>query len=318
MPTRAPVPALATRSAFVGPALVVTGAYLAAGVGWIVGSEWVLSAVVGEEQATSVQVLKGIGFVLVTSAALYVVLGRMMSNLEEAARTQAVQAERLREYAAQQRLLAQRLMRAEEDTRRAVAKDLHDGALQSLTLSFMRLDAASRSPVGRPIDPEQVASAMTAIREASEEIRAVVRALHPPLLAELGLSAAVERHCHEMSSRTGRDVEFSVDGDRNASMEPDVAIAAFRITQEAISNALKHTTGDPVTVRLRVSTSHIEAEVVDQGPGFNPAIQSASGLGLVSMRERAESVGGALTVTSTSAGGTHVRLAVPGEASHTP
>lgn len=295
----------------VGPALAVAVAYLAAGALWIVMSEWVLAAVVPDGQVISLQVAKGIGFVVVTSIALYLVLGRMMRELQDGAKAQASMASRLRERSAQQRLLSQRLMQAEEDTRRAVAKDLHDGPLQALTLSFMRLDAASRNADAEPIDTQQVITAMAAIREASDEIRAVVRALHPPLLAELGLSAAVERHCHEMSTRTGRDIRFESEVVRGAGPGPDASIAAFRIAQESIANAVKHTSADPIAVRLELHSAEIEVDVIDQGPGFNADAQIGVGLGLLSMRERAESVGGVLTVRSTPAGGTQVHVRIP-------
>ena len=308
---------------YLRPALVVAGAYLVAGGLWILASEWLLATVVPEERTTLLEVLRGLGFVLVTSVALYVVLGRMMRDLEEGARNQASLAARLRERSAQQRLLSQRLLQAEEETRRAVAKDLHDGPLQSLTLSFMRLDAATRDANlgeagAQPIDVQQVAAAMAAIREASEEIRGVVRALHPPLLAEIGLAAAIERHCREMTSLTGREVRFVSNSSSarlmDTKVDPDLAIVAFRVTQEAAANALKHTAGDPILVRLAIREDAVEAEVIDQGPGFNPETRAGSGLGLLSMRERAESVGGSLTLESTASGGTHVRAILPIEA----
>jgi len=292
------------------PALVVAGAYLGAGALWIVTSEWILRALVGTEHATTVQLLKGLGFVAVTAVALYVVLGRVMSRLQSSAQSQAQMASQLRDHSEQQRLLAHRLMQAEEDTRRAIAKDLHDGPLQALTLSFMRLDASTRTE--ETIDPRQVANAMSAIREASEEIRAVVRALHPPLLAELGLAPAVERHCHELTTRTGRDIQFDRPTDRGGRpVHQDVSIAAFRITQEAIANAVKHTASDPVMVRLSFHDDSVEVEVTDQGPGFDANDKVGAGLGLLSMRERAESVGGELTVRSTPAGGTQVHVRIP-------
>lgn len=295
------------------PAIVVAVAYLAAGTAWIVASEGILDALIPAEHTTLIQVAKGVGFVVVTSVALYLVLGSMLRELQEGTRTQASLAARLREQAQQQRLLAQRLMQAEEETRRAVAKDLHDGPLQALTLSFMRLDAASREGETAPIDATQIATAMAAIREASEEIRGVVRSLHPPLLAELGLSAAVERHCRELATRTGREIRFAGRNDGHSSVPHQVGIAVFRITQEAVANAVKHTTAGPILVELAVGASLIEVDVVDEGPGFNPEAELGTGLGLLSMRERAESVGGSIEVRSTSTGGTHVVARIPTE-----
>jgi len=292
------------------PALVVTGAYLGTGALWIVLSEWFLSVAVTNEQASTVQMLKGLGFVAATAIALYFVLGKMMRRLQAGVLAQAQMAAQLRDQSEQQRLLAHRLMQAEEETRRAIAKDLHDGPLQSLTLSFMSLDAASRGDA--PIDRDQVTNAMAAIREASDEIRAVVRALHPPLLAELGLAAAVERHCYELSKRTEREIRFDRPSDGGGrAVHQDVGIAAFRIAQEAVANAVKHTSVDPILVRLSLDDDAVEVDVTDQGPGFNADDRVGVGLGLLSMRERAESVGGTLVVRSTPTGGTQVHVRIP-------
>ncbi|MGE3960365.1 MAG: sensor histidine kinase [Dehalococcoidia bacterium] len=311
VPARVPASSEQRRRFRAHPALAVALAYLAAGALWIVGSEWLLRLLVPDDRTQLGQLLKGVGFVAVTSLALYLVLSRMMGELQEGARAQESLASRLRLRSAQQRRLSQRLMQAEEDTRRAVAKDLHDGPLQALTLSFMRLDAATRSGAADTVDAEQVISAMSAIRDASDEIRAVVRALHPPLLAELGLAPAIERHCHETSTRTGRDIRFARDIDATVSAGHDVAIAAFRITQEAVANAVKHTTADPIVVTLVMKPERIDVDIVDGGPGFNPEVAIGAGLGLLSMRERAESVGGELAVTSNASGGTHVSARIP-------
>ncbi len=301
----------------VHPALVVALVYLGSGAAWIVASEWPLDLLVPAEHAQTAQLLQGAGFVVVTSIALYVMLSRMATRLQEGARAQASMAARLRERSIQQQQLSRRLMQAEEDTRRAVAKDLHDGPLQALTLSFMRLDAATRGGAVEPVDSGQVLAAMAAIKEASEEIRGVVRSLHPPLLAELGLAAAIERHARETSTRTGRDIRFTRDGDAGFSIDQDVAIAAFRIAQEAVANAVKHTVTGPILVTLRLRQASIDVDIVDQGPGFIPEAAIGAGLGLLSMRERAESVGGALSLRSTAAGGTHVSVRIPLEGAHT-
>ena len=312
MATSSRLQAPTTRRALrIPPPLAVALVYLASGAAWIVGSEWLLELFVPVEHAHTVQIFKGVGFVVVTSIALYVMLNRMMGQLREVTEAQASLTSRLRERSAQQQRLSQRLMLAEEETRRAVAKDLHDGPLQALTLSFMRLDAATRSGTVESVDAEQVLTAMAAIKEASEEIRGVVRALHPPLLAELGLAAAIERQCRETAMRTGRDIRFARDGDLEFTVDQDVAIAAFRIAQEAVSNAVKHTTTDPILVDLRMRRTNITVEIVDQGPGFNPEAAIGAGLGLLSMRERAESVAGSLSLRSTASGGTHVNVSIP-------
>ncbi len=293
------------------PAAFVAGVYALAGSAWIVGSDWLLGLVIPDGQAMLAQTLKGLGFVAVTGAALYLMLSRLLDDAQDAARSQDALAAEVRSRARQQRRLAHRLMHAEEETRRAVAKDLHDGPLQALTLTFMQLDAAARSAAeGAAVEPERVSAAMEAIRDASDDIRAVVRALHPPLLAELGLAAAVERQCREAAQRTGREVVYA--GQQTlAPLDAERSIAVFRILQEALANALKHTQDGHIRVDLHEQGDHLQLRVTDSGPGFHPEDAAGAGLGLVSMRERAESVGAAFSVESRPRGGTSVDVRIP-------
>ena len=133
------------------------------------------------------------------------------------------------------------------------------------------------------------------------------------MLADLGLRAALERHCQETATRSSRNVRLEVDGDVSAGIPDALAITTFRVTQEALSNAVRHTTEGDVTVRLALAGSMLELVVSDAGPGFNAerGRSGGLGLGLVSMRERAESVGGEIEISSTAAGGTHVRFRAP-------
>lgn len=295
------------------PAAVVAGAYALAGTAWILLSEWLLNTVTPEDQAVLAQVIKGVGFVVVTGLALYVVLGRLVGELQRSERAQATLAAEVRIRAREQRRLAHRLMQAEEETRRAVAKDLHDGPLQTLTLTFMQLDAAGRMVEdGQPVDAESITRAMDAIREASDEIRGVVRALHPPLLAELGLAPAVERHCRESALRAGRDVRFQSNG-AVPTLRSQSSIAVFRILQEALANALKHTEQGHITVELHVDDGAVRLSVTDLGPGFTPEAKVGAGLGLLSMRERAESVGAEYELRTSPRTGTSVTVRVPAD-----
>lgn len=293
-------------------ALVVALTYATAGILWITVSEWATHTIFGDADHATIQLVKGLGFVIVTSLALFAILGRTMRALEESTEAQRALASEVRERAAAQRRLVHRLMGAEEEARRAVAKELHDGPLQALTLSFMHLDAASRKVDGRDtVDAAQVATAMTTIRQAADEIRQILRALHPPLLADLGLSAALERHCREVAAITGRNVRFEADGALPVGLDNRTAITAFRIVQEAVANAAKHTRQGDVTVRLRISSDQLLLDVEDAGPGFTPEHAPGQGLGLVSMRERAESESGHFEVRSAEGGGTHVHARIP-------
>lgn len=297
-----------------GVAAAVALAYAGGGIAWLLAGEWVIRLLIPEGNEPLVQLLRGVGFVAVTGLALYLVLGFALGRFAPvrpaAGGSLAAPRDRQSEVS-EQRRLAHRLMQAEEDTRRSVAKDLHDGPLQALTLTFMQLDATARAAEqGETITPQRVTDSMNAIREAAEDIRAVVRALHPPLLAELGLAAAVERHCRESAMRAGRDVLF-----QGASMLPVLdsqsSIAVFRILQESLANALKHTREGAIRVSLLAEDGGVLLRVQDDGPGFVPAAAVGAGLGLLSMRERAESVGATFLLDSSPARGTTVQMHIP-------
>jgi signal transduction histidine kinase len=279
------------------------------GAFWVILSEWMLVTVLDIGETTVGHLVRGLGLVAITAVLLLLLVHRMDAALRLGDEPPASVRDG-RAGARDQRRLSHRLMQAEEETRRAVAKDLHDGALQSLTLSFMQLDAAVRaSEDGVNVDPDQVSGAMTAIKDAADEIRAVVRALQPPLLAELGLGPAVERYCRELTSRAHREIVVQRDP-ALPETPPEASIAIFRIAQEALANALKHTQDGPIVVGLGFEDGGVALDVTDSGPGFDPERTSGGGLGLLSMRERAESIGAQFALTS-DAGGTRVSVRVP-------
>lgn len=288
-------------------ALGSTVAYIALGLLWLTAGNRVIESLVPEERHTLVHSLSHALFVLFSAVVLFLLLRTLLGALRGGVETQAALSEELRLRMLDQQQLARRLLVAEEETRRGVAKDLHDGPLQALTLSFMQLDASHRATAdGRAAADDSLREVMATIREASEEIRGVVRALHPPLLAELGLSAAVQRYCAEVALRSRREVRF--EGPPSLPPLSDaLSIALFRITQEAVANAVKHTPAGTIAVRLDQLEADVQVCVEDEGPGFDPSRPPAvtgpgRGLGLLSMRERAESVGARLSVKSDSGG----------------
>lgn len=249
-------------------------------------------------------------YVLVSGGLLYVLLGRLLAAMargDEQAEALAAQA-RARSRERQQ--LVHRLLRAEEETRRGIARDLHDGPLQALTIAHMQVDALGRACANlSEADRERLAGALATIRESAGDIRGIVRALQPPLLAEVGLVAALDRHCADAAVRSGRQIALLTDGS-NPRISSDQATAVFRIVQEAVANATRHTAA-PISVRLGTVDRHLTVEVEDGGPGFLPEQEIGRGLGLLSMRERAESVGARFDLTSSPRGGTRATVTLP-------
>ncbi len=197
--------------------------------------------------------------------------------------------------------------------RARLARDLHDAVSQKL-FSVRAKARASAILVRR--DParaiEEIDSIAALAGEAHAELRAVIDGLAPPELAAGGLAGSVRGYA-TMAGRTyGTDVIVRVD--ELPDLDPARQTAVYRIAQEAIGNALRHS-GGAVSVCLSRRQRNVILEVSDAGRGFDVSAPQ-QGLGLASMRERAGSVGGTLKITSTPGTGTKVRLTVPAAAAY--
>lgn len=215
---------------------------------------------------------------------------RMMRRLE---------AERLRAGSA--------ALRAQEQERARVARDLHDEVNQSLTGLLLRLEAV-REAAPPELEPE-LAKTRALANQAMRELLSLARQLRPTALDDLGLVAAIAGQVDQVSQG---GVEAALQQEGNFSdLDDDVQLVIYRVAQEALSNAARHSDAQRVDVTLRRSERGVELVVSDDGRGF-AFERSESGLGISGMRERALLVGGDLTIESRPGRGTTVHLTVPG------
>ena len=195
------------------------------------------------------------------------------------------------------------------EERARLARDLHDAVAQKLFSVRAKARAAAllvdRDPVRAAAEIDSVA---TLAGQAHAELRAVIDGLAPPDLAVSGLIGSLRSYAVLVGRTYGKDVRVEA-ADVPALDEPRET-ALYRVAQEAVSNALRHSGSPQVTVRISGRRRSALLEVTDCGRGFDAA-SPHDGLGLASMRERAGSVGGALSVTSRPGEGTTVRLTVP-------
>ena len=178
-----------------------------------------------------------------------------------------------------------------------MAADIHDDALQELTLLVRRLDAAG--------DTEGADIA----RGVSDRLRAICGDLRLPILDDLGVGPALDWLVLRIERLAGGEVRLErADGTRPP---PDVELAFFRVAQEALSNAVKHGR-PPIVVRYRSSDGAASLSIDDAGSGITPdagdRAERAGHFGLLNMQQRAEGIGAILDVRRWPAGGTHVRL----------
>jgi two-component system, NarL family, sensor histidine kinase UhpB len=213
----------------------------------------------------------------------------------------------LRRLEAERRRAGSAALRAQEEERARVARDLHDEVNQSLTGLLLRLEAV-REEAPPELEPE-IAETRALANQAMQELLSLARQLRPTALDDLGLAAAIAGQVEQLR-RSGLDAELSSEGDFSG-LDDDVQLVFYRVAQEALSNAARHSGAKRVDISLRRSAGGVELEVADDGRGF-AFEQSERGLGIGGMRERALLVGAELTIESRPGDGTTVRLSVPG------
>jgi two-component system sensor histidine kinase UhpB len=231
-----------------------------------------------------------------------------IAETEEVERIELAFLRMMRRLEAERRRAGSAALHAQEEERARVARDLHDEVNQSLTGLLLRLEAAREA--APPELEDELAETKALANQAMRELLSLARQLRPTALDDLGLAAAVGGQVEQLE-RGEIDARLSVEGDFS-DLGDDAQLVVYRVAQEALSNAARHSGAERVEVRLRRSDDGVTLEVSDDGCGF-AFDQSERGLGIGGMRERALLVGGELTIESRPNHGTTVRLDVPGE-----
>jgi PAS domain S-box-containing protein len=211
-----------------------------------------------------------------------------------------VESARLRQLAEQSAVMAERAR---------LARDLHDSVTQ--LLYSVNLFAAVGRDAYKEGDMADVSNSLNELefiaQQALKEMRLLVYELRPLALAQEGLMGALQQRLEAVERRAG--VQAQLQGNITLDLPPAIEAALYHIIQEALNNALKHATATAVTVRIETAGRRIELEVTDNGSGFDlHALNDQGGLGLTSMRERVEKLGGTLTLLSKPGEGTKVRV----------
>jgi signal transduction histidine kinase len=216
------------------------------------------------------------------------------------------------------RQLLQKVIRAQEDERRRIARELHDEACQTLVALRIALDGALAAPFPPEAEPSLRKARDLAARTLDEVHRLMID-LRPSALDDLGLVAAIKSYATKTLEPLGVAVRHELEP-LPEDLPPGMPTALFRAAQEAINNVSRHAKAENVLVQTGYEDGKIRIEVEDDGRGFDPgAIMDPSdqgrGLGILGMRERIEIFGGTVTVDSAPGRGTHVTLSVPVAAS---
>ena len=212
------------------------------------------------------------------------------------------------------------VLEAQEEERRRIARELHDGLGQVLSALKITVETVRRRCRDEPCcDLLQRAVAMT--DTLLGDVRAITRRLRPPPLEDMGLVAAVRWHLDQLAIDSPIAVRLAADT-LLARLPANVEIACFRIIQEAVSNAIRHSGAKRIEVTLAYSGTCLSLSVTDDGRGFHPQQPVTAGrqpLGLLGMRERAALLGGEMRIVSAPNSGTGIHVQIPlGQAEKTP
>jgi PAS domain S-box-containing protein len=210
--------------------------------------------------------------------------------------------------------LSWQLMRTRDEERRHVARELHDSAGQSLAVLAIEVDQLLQKTSNSPGLAADMARVRETVRQLHSEIRTTSYLLHPPLLDESGLPAAISWYAGGLTERTALPIDVEISDDLGR-LPRDLELVLFRFVQEALTNIHRHASATKATIVLSRSQTHITAEVRDNGSGMSAerlrrVNSGGSGLGIHGMRERIRQFQGSMAIHSDSTG-TKVSIEIP-------
>ena len=262
-------------------------------------------------RATQRRVWQTFGLALTGSLAIALVAtiyaGRLAARIEQ---QQLKDAETARDL----QRLSSRLLTAQEEERRSIARELHDEVGQVLTAIKVELAVAQRTIEARGGQPDALADARSITDGALHTVRDLSHLLHPAMLDDLGLAAAIEWYLKGFSRRHGVKIELLQDR-MEERLTADTEAAVYRIVQEALTNVAKHAQATTCRVYLQRLTNTLLVTIEDDGIGFEPdaprPVGAMRGIGLVGIRERVTQLRGELRLESAPGKGTRLTVEVP-------
>jgi signal transduction histidine kinase len=219
--------------------------------------------------------------------------------------------DRVTEDRARVRRLAAQVLSVQDEERARVARELHDSTAQILAAIMLQLGVAARESTSPALD-ERIATLRELAAEALEEVRSLSHTMHPRVLDDLGLAAALEWIARQTGDQESFEVAVVAE-DRQPPIPAPLASVLYRVAQEALRNASRHSAASRVEIFLRREPGRATLEVTDDGRGFDVrrAEERRPGMGMFSMRERVGLVNGELRVESSPGRGTRIVASVP-------
>ncbi len=213
--------------------------------------------------------------------------------------------------------LGQKIIKMQEDERKRVAREIHDGPAQNLANVVLKAEICEQLFNACRTDEllEELAELKQSVKDSLQEVRKIIHNLRPMVLDDLGLIPAVKRLIEEAQTQTGIAIELMVIG-KEVRLDSPIEVAVFRIIQEAITNSRKYAQASRITVKIEFLQEQINAAVEDDGIGFdldllNERLATGEHFGLYGMRERIELLGGSFNLYSSKGLGTRIGIRIP-------
>lgn len=218
--------------------------------------------------------------------------------------------------AAQKRNFASQIIKAQEEERRRVARDIHDGPAQTMANIIIQAEICEKL-FEKDLDraKEELKELKEIVRGSLKELRKIIFDLRPSALDDLGLEAVVRRSCSEFQEDTGVHTDFRIFGDRMR-MDPSIEVTLFRIIQEALSNIKKHANANNAVIKLEIGGGLVNLVIADDGSGFDLNARTAGSemqdhFGLLSIKERTELLNGTIHIETAPGAGTKIFITIP-------
>lgn len=205
-----------------------------------------------------------------------------------------------------------KIIQAQEEERRRISREIHDGPAQMLANILLRSEIVERATRNGEIVHalDEIKSVRQMVRSSLYEVRHIIYDLRPMALDDLGLLPTISRYIATIKEYHKIEIEFTPIG-KNKRLTQEYEIAFFRLLQESIQNAVKHAEATLIKVRLEIGKKALIMVIQDNGKGFNPSLKREKSFGLIGMKERVEMLNGELTIDSGKGKGTKIYIQVP-------
>jgi len=214
-------------------------------------------------------------------------------------------------------LFGLKIIKAQEEERQRVARDIHDGPAQLLSNVVLKTEICERL-VDVDLDKtrEELRNLKKIVRESLQDVRKIIYNLRPMSLDDLGLIPTLQRYVLTLQEETGIAVLFQTKGSQ-PELKSVIALTVFRIVQEAMNNVVKHAKANNISIHIEFQNAELKLFIIDDGQGFDTEKLKlhnediSSGFGLVSMRERVELLDGDMVISSEPGRGTRLNISIP-------